>query len=80
MNLKKTVQNAFDEYMFMNMAREYDAEIWEYDQSTNQLFLNIVGDFSDEDRKHMQDHIRKYVEKILINSMVNYDEISLQQI
>jgi hypothetical protein len=77
MSSKDLVEYAFNEYMVMNVAREYDAEIWQYDGPTNQLFLTVVGKFSDEDRRHMQSHIREYVQKILINSMVNYDENDL---
>jgi hypothetical protein len=77
MSSKDLVEYAFNEYMIKNLSRDYDAEIWQYDAPTNQLFLTVVGKFSDEERRFMQSHIRKYVSKLLINAMVNYDELDL---
>jgi len=69
MKIAEILNDAVNEYMILDLDRNFEVEIREYDGVTNQLFLWVVGDMTEQDRRDLQDYLRSDVPKLLISVM-----------
>jgi hypothetical protein len=69
MKIAEILNDAVNEYMILDLDRNFEVEIREYDGVTNQLFLWVVGDMTEQDRRDLQEYLRSDVPKLLISVM-----------